>query len=67
MPSLLEHNARVVAVIVNRITLVVFGKQIFDFPIVLLLSDGEFEIFFCDRIPVLQPLLAQVALFDLLE
>lgn len=47
------HSAGVFGVLVDSSSAVVFGKEFFDFPIVLLRANGEFEIFAGYRIPVL--------------
>lgn len=51
---LLVQRGRVFGLLVNGATLVVLGKEFFDFPIVLLDTNRELEIFTGDRIPILR-------------
>jgi hypothetical protein len=50
---LVIQTTGILGVLVDGIPSVVLGDEFFDFPNVLLGTDGEFEIFLCDRIPVL--------------
>jgi hypothetical protein len=50
---LLVQRGRVFGLLVNGATLIVLGKEFFDFPIVLLNTNRELEIFTGDRIPIL--------------
>jgi hypothetical protein len=43
-----------VAVVEDGLSPFVFGEELLDFPVVLLGADAEFEIFFCDGVPVLR-------------
>ena len=43
-----------ITVLVYSSSLIIFGKELFDFPIPLLCTDAKFKIFFGDGIPILQ-------------
>jgi len=55
---MIEHTTRILRVLVDGIAAqirsrVVLRQKFFDLPVVLLLADGEFEVFFCYGVPVL--------------
>ena len=47
------HSTRVFGILVDSGSAVIFGEEFFDFPVVLLGADREFEIFAGDGIPIL--------------
>ena len=47
-----------VAVVVHRVPFVVFREQVLDFPVVLPLANGEFEVLLRDGVPILCNVLA---------
>ena len=50
---LLVHRRGVLGLLVDGAALVLLWQELFDFPVMLLDTNGEFEVFASDRVPVL--------------
>lgn len=50
---LMEHAASIIAVLIYRVSPLVFWNVFLHVPVVLLCANGEFEVLFGDRVPLL--------------
>jgi hypothetical protein len=51
---MIVHSTGVFGILVDSRSAVIFREELFDFPVVLLGADGEFEIFAGNGVPVLR-------------
>lgn len=53
--SVVVHTASIfrIVIVVDSLSSILFRQQLFDFPSIRLHANGEFQIFFSDRIPEL--------------